>query len=130
MEEHIVTRFGMLFFLVCNNGSLFGLIFITQWRLDNQVIINLASNYYPQGNGMVESTNKNLIIVIKKLLQENPKDWHTQLKYALWTDRFRIKNALGTSPYLLIYRQEPMFPLYLKILVLKFMKGYAEDMDQ
>ena len=105
LEEHIVTRFGMLFFLICDNGSSFASIFLTQWALDNQVIIKFSSNYYPQGNGVVESTNKNLITMIKKLLQENPKDWHTQLKYALWMDKVRIKNSLGKSPYLLVYGQ-------------------------
>jgi hypothetical protein len=77
-----------------------------------------------------ESTNKNLITVVKRLLDENPREWHTQLKYALWIDRVRVKNALGTSPYLLIYGQEPMFPMNLKIPVLKFMRGYVENEDR
>ena len=45
-------------------------------------------------------------------------------------DKFRIKNPLGTSPYLLVHGQEPLFPLHLWILVLKFMKRYAEDTDR
>ena len=52
------------------------------------------------------------------------------LKYALWTDRVRVKNALGTSPYFLIYEQEPVFSLNLKIPFLKFMSAYAEDADK
>ena len=39
----------------------------------------------------------------------------------------RVKNALGTSPYFLFYRQEPVFPLNLRIPILKFMSGYVED---
>lgn len=42
-------------------------------------------------------------------------------------DQVRVKNSLGSSPYFLVYGQEPMFPLNLRILVLKFMSGYAED---
>ena len=63
-------------------------------------------------------------------MKENPKDWHTQLKYALWTDHVRVKNALGTSPYFLVYGQELVFPLSLRIPILKFMSGYAEDADK
>ena len=74
--------------------------------------------------------NKNLIIVIEWLLKENPKDWHTQLKYALWIDQVRVKNTLRTSPYLLVYGQEPIFLLNLRILVLKFMSGYTKDADK
>lgn len=120
----------MPFFLVCDNRSAFVSIFLTQWTLDNQVIIKFSSNYYPQGNGVDESTNKKLIIVIRCLLKENPRDWHTYLKYAFWTDRVRVKNALGTSTYLLIYGQELVFPLILKTPILKFMSGYTEDADK
>ena len=58
LEEHIVTRFGMSFSLVCDNGSAFALIFLTQRALENQVIINFSSNYYPQENGMDKYTNR------------------------------------------------------------------------
>lgn len=130
LEEYIVTRFGMSFFLVYNNRSSFVSIFLTQGALDNQVIIKLSSNYYPQGNGLVESTNKNLITVIKCLLKENPKDWNTTkicIMDRLSQDK---KNSLGLSPYLIIYGQEPIFPLNLKMPILKFMKGYADDTDR
>ena len=101
-----------------------------QWSLENQVIIKFSLNYYPPGDGLAESMNKNLIIVIRCLLKGNPRDWHTQHKYALWMDRFRVKNSLGTSSYLLVYGQELVFPLNLKILVLKLMNGYVEDADR
>jgi hypothetical protein len=45
-------------------------------------------------------------------------------------DRVRVKNALETSLYFLVYGQEPMFPLNLKIIILKFMSGYVEDADK
>ena len=53
-----------------------------------------------------------------------------QLKYTLWKDRARVKNALGTSPYFLVYKKEPVFALNLKIPVLKFMSAYADDVDK
>ena len=37
---------------------------------------------------------------------------------------------MGASPYLLIYQQELVFPLNLRIPILKFMKGYDEDIDR
>ena len=45
-------------------------------------------------------------------------------------DRVRVQNALGTSLYLLIYGQEPIFPLNLRIPILKFMSEYAEDAEK
>ena len=48
----------------------------------------------------------------------------------LWTDRVIIKNTLGTSLYLPVYVQEPVFLLNLKFPMLKFMRGYVEDVDR
>ena len=45
-------------------------------------------------------------------------------------DWVRVKNTLWTSPYMLVYGQELVFPLNLKILVLIFMSGYAEYVDR
>ncbi|GLJ23909.1 hypothetical protein SUGI_0454290 [Cryptomeria japonica] len=103
IEEHIVTRFGMSFALVCDNGPAFTFAQLMQWSYEYKVILKFSSNYYPQGNGVAESTNKNILDVIKKLLEKNPRDWHNQLRYALWADRTRVKAALGTSPYYLVY---------------------------
>ena len=93
----------MPIFLVCDNRTSFLSLTLTKWSLENQVIIKFLANYYLQGNEVVESTNKNLIMVIKQLSNENPMDLHMQLKYPLWKNRVRVKNALGTSPYFLIY---------------------------
>ena len=37
---------------------------------------------------------------------------------------------MGTSPYFLVYGQEPVFFLNLRIFFLKFMSGYVEDVDR
>ena len=48
---------------------------------------------------MAESSNKNLIRIIKRNLQENQRDWHSKLKAALWVDRITPKQVIGNSPY-------------------------------
>jgi hypothetical protein len=39
--------------------------------------------YYTQANGQAESSNKTLIKLIKKKIEENPKRWHEVLSEAL-----------------------------------------------
>ena len=51
------------------------------------IILNHSKTYYPQGNGLVESSNKSLVRIIEELLEDNIKAWHLKLKYALWEDR-------------------------------------------
>ena len=55
---------------------------------------------------MVESTNKNLLRIIKKIAVENQRDWHTALDSSLWVDRVTPRISLGTSPYFLVYGKE------------------------
>jgi len=45
-------------------------------------------------------------------------DWHNAIYNDLWADRVTTKEALGKSPYFLIYRQEAILPtgLYLPSL--------------
>ena len=68
------------------------------------------ANYYPQGNGLAESTNKNLIRILKKTMIENHRSWHLALPNSLWDDRVTPKNFLGVSPYTLVYGKEAILP--------------------
>jgi transposase InsO family protein len=58
-----------------------------------------STPYYPQGNGLVESSNKSLINIIKKLLEDNKKAWDSKLKFSLWDDRVTTNRSLGVSPF-------------------------------
>eukprot|EP00253_Pinus_taeda_P013991 PITA_13991 len=62
-----------------------------------------------EGNGVAESSNKNLIRIICKSVANNHRNWHNALTNALWADRVTPKVALGNSPYFLIYGQEAIF---------------------
>ena len=71
---------------------------------------------------MEESSNKSLTRIIKKLLQENKKDWHTKLIHAFWDDRISIKKSIGTSPFQLVYGLEVIFPNSLSLLVMRLLQ--------
>jgi hypothetical protein len=44
-----------------------------------------SSPYYTQANAKVEASNKGIIKLIKRKIEENPKRWHTMLNEALWS---------------------------------------------
>ena len=72
--------------------------------------MHYSANYYPQGNGLVESSNKNLIRILKKTVIENQKGWHLTLPNSLWADRVTPKSSIGVSPYTLAYGKEAIIP--------------------
>lgn len=66
------------------------------------ITLGHSTTYYPQGNGLAESSNKSIVRIIKRVLQENKKDWNLKMKYALWADIICTKRSIGTSPYELV----------------------------
>ncbi|KAH9302331.1 hypothetical protein KI387_013914, partial [Taxus chinensis] len=78
--EGIVTRFGIPATMISNNALAFIGSKVTKWAIKNGIYLSTSSNYFPQGNGKAESTNKNLLRIIKRT-------WHTKLKSSLWANR-------------------------------------------
>jgi hypothetical protein len=64
-----------------------------------------SSSYYAQVNGQVESSNKTLIRLIKKV-EENTKRWHEVLSKVLWAHRISKHSATKVTHFELVYRQE------------------------
>ena len=52
---------------------------------DHYAIVHKKSTpYYGQANGQLESTNKTLQNILKKIVNENHTDWDTKLQSTLW----------------------------------------------
>jgi hypothetical protein len=68
-----------------------------------------SSPYYSQANGQTKSSNKTLIKLIKKKIEENPKRWHEVLSEALWAHHISKHSATKVTPFELVYRQEVVF---------------------
>jgi hypothetical protein len=62
-----------------------------------------ATNYYPQGNGQVESTNKVLKGILKKIINSNCIDWDVKLPTALWAYQNSYKTNTKHNLFELVY---------------------------
>ena len=87
-----------------------------------QITLGHSTAYYPQGNGLAESSNKSLVNIIKKLLEDNKKSWHTKLVHALWANRLTLKKSIGVSHYQLVYGTDAIFPTSLGVPVMKLIQ--------
>ena len=61
LQQNIVTRFGVPNCLIFNNANYFSSLKIVEFALKYNINIKYLANYYPQGNGVTKSTNKNLL---------------------------------------------------------------------
>ena len=56
LKENSITRFGIPMSLVFDNETYFSSLKLYDFSLENGIVLRHASNYYPQGNGLAEST--------------------------------------------------------------------------
>eukprot|EP00253_Pinus_taeda_P022023 PITA_22023 len=113
IDQFIITRFGVPTALVFDNASYFSGNVMFDFAIKRGFKLKYSANYYPQGNGLAESTNKNLIKIIKRTIEQNHRNWHKSLVFALWDDRITHKASIGTSPFNLVYGKEAILPTNL-----------------
>ena len=113
LTENIISRFGIPDFIIFDNAKYLSSIKLTGFSLEYGIKLKHSANYYPQGNGLAESTNKNLVNLIKKIIDQHPRSWHAKLPLALWADRITPKESIKNSPFFLVYGQEAIFPTHI-----------------
>jgi hypothetical protein len=65
LEQNIITRFRVRNSLVFDNATYFSSLKLYEFALEKVIILKYSANYYPQGNVLAESTNKNIIHILK-----------------------------------------------------------------
>jgi transposase InsO family protein len=117
--EHIVHRFGIPQTLITDQGSSFMSHQFREFAKSLKIKLHNSSPYYTQANGQAESSNKTLIKLIKKKIEENPKRWHEVLSEALWTHRISKHSATKVTPFELVYGQELILPVEINLDALR-----------
>jgi transposase InsO family protein len=118
--EDLIIRFGCPRKIVIDNATSFKAEPLVKFYEQFGIKLIHSTPYYPQGNGLAESSNKSLIRIIKRLLEDNKRAWNLKLKFSLWADRVTTKRSIGISPFQLAYGEEAIFPSQLAIPVAKF----------
>jgi len=127
IDQFIITRFVVPQALVFDNASYFSGNSLIEFAVKRGFKLKYSANYYPQGNGLAESTNKNLIKIIKRTIDQNQKNWHKSLIFALWADRITEKASIGTSPFNLVYGKEAVIPSNLTLPSLALVQFIEEN---
>jgi hypothetical protein len=127
--EDLIIRFGCPSKIVTDNAASFRVEPLAKFCEKFRIKLTHSTPYYPQGNGLVESSKKILIRIIKIFLEDNKKAWHSRLKFALWADRVTTKRSIGISPFQLVYGTKVVFPSHLAIPVAIFLQDHQEEPD-
>ena len=126
-KTHILSRFGCPRNIITDNDVAFGSKNMVEFYHKYQITLGHSTAYYPQGNGLAESSNKSLVNIIKKFLDDNKKYWHTKLVHALWADRLALKKSIGMSPYQLVYGADAIFLSSLGVPIMKLIQEVQSE---
>ena len=70
-----------------------------------------TSSYYPQTDGLVECFNRTLKSMLRRVLDEEKRNWDRMLPYVLFAYREVPQATVGFSPFELLYGREMRGPL-------------------
>jgi hypothetical protein len=119
ISGHIIYRFGIPQILTTDQGSSFMSHQVHEFVKSLKIKLLSSSPYYAQANGQAKSSNKTLIKLIKKKIEENPKRWHEVLSEALWAHHISKHSATKVTPFELVYRQEAILPVEVNLDALR-----------
>ena len=101
-KEHIIYRFGIPQTITTDQGTAFLAEEFKNFAKEMGIMLLQSSPYYAQTNGQAEASNKSLIKLIKRKIDEYPKQWHDRLAEALWAYRMSCHGATKCTPYQLV----------------------------
>jgi hypothetical protein len=70
------------------------------------LFVIVATDYFTkwtEANSQAESSNKTLVKLIKKKIEDNLRRWHEVLSEALWAHRISRHGATKVTPFELVY---------------------------
>ncbi|XP_059285969.1 uncharacterized protein LOC132039518 [Lycium ferocissimum] len=80
LRNNIICRFGIPESIITDNGDNLNSHLMKEMCAHFQITHLNSTTYRPQMNGVVESANKNIRKILRKMI-DNYKDWHKQLPY-------------------------------------------------
>src|SRR6185369_10674342 len=115
VKEHIIYRFGIPQTITNDQGTIFTSDEFKEFATRMGIKLLNSSPYYAQTNGQAKASNKGVIKLIKRKIDEQPRKWHTTLNEALWAYIMACHGATKVSPYQLVYGHEVVLPWELNL---------------
>lgn len=128
--EEIFSRYNTSREIVLDGGSQFTSHMIGTLMQKYGVKHRVTTPYHPQANGQVETTNKILENILKKIVASHHQDWAQKPPEALWVYRTTWQNTIRFSPFELVYGKSPLFLVEFEISTLRIALEVGLDLSE
>uniref|UniRef100_A0A2N9IWD6 Integrase catalytic domain-containing protein n=1 Tax=Fagus sylvatica TaxID=28930 RepID=A0A2N9IWD6_FAGSY len=116
IREHIITRFGIPYKLITDNGTPFINMDVQEVLEHYRVKHRRSTPYYPQE-------------LTCKMVFDYGNDWRAHLADVLWAYRSSPKTATGFTPFSLVYGTDTISPTELVVPSPRVMQGSELEAD-
>ena len=114
--DEIISRHGAPRVLLSDRGTNFLSKVVAEVCKIFQIQKVNTSSYHPQTDGLVERFNSTLCQSLSMYVSKNQKDWDEFIPLVLFAHRTSVLDAIGDSPFYVLYGREPRLPIDVKYL--------------
>ena len=114
--KQFITTFSCPQKITSDRGTHFKNEDVHNFCTDHGIKLSHSTSFAPQTQGNVERLNQTVCEIMKHYVQKNPNSWSLNLPYVIFDYNVTpISNFGGLSPYYILFGQEPILPINLKL---------------
>ncbi|GKV17141.1 hypothetical protein SLEP1_g27682 [Rubroshorea leprosula] len=109
----IIHRFGLPETITTDQGTVFVNYQVEAFANEMGFRLLNSTSHYAQANGQAEASNKVVINLLEKMVDENPRRWHELLSETPWAYRTSQRSSTKITPFALTYGHDAVLPMEL-----------------
>ncbi|GKV07170.1 hypothetical protein SLEP1_g18971 [Rubroshorea leprosula] len=113
IKEDLIQRFGLPETITSDQGTAFVGSQVKAFAKDMGFHLLNSTPHYAQANGQAEASNKIIINILEKMVDDNPRRWHELLSDTLWAYRTSQRSSTKVTPFSLTYGHDAVLPMEL-----------------
>ncbi|GKV41675.1 hypothetical protein SLEP1_g49174 [Rubroshorea leprosula] len=113
IKEDIIHRFGLSETITTNQGIVFVSHQVEAFAKKMSFRLLNFPPHYAQANGQAEASNKVVINLLEKMVDDNPRRWHELLSKTMWAYRTSQKSSTKMTTFALTYGHDTILPMKL-----------------
>ena len=117
--KNVITQFEVPWAVILDNRTQFESRLFTGFCSDLGIKNFFSFPAYPQSNGQAEVSNKVILDIIKKRLEDAKRRWVEKLPSVMWTHRTTKRRSTEKTSYALAYGVEAVIPLEIGLLTIR-----------